>query len=391
MIELNPKEMKGFLKRAYERNLKLQENGKKVVAYGIESIAGLGKTSICMQVAEELGIHGVKLNLAQIEEIGDLVGFPITEYEVCPVNNEGDCRWVDQIAYKSLIQNGYKGTGNTRMGYAPPEWISGLGEGGILILDDWTRADMRFIQACMELIDRQTYISWTLPKGWTIILTSNPADNEDYIVTSIDKAQKTRYQQMYLKFDRKAWAEWAEGKIDGRCINFVLMHPEIIERGVNPRTLEMFFNQISDYTDFNDSQVLADIQLIGEGSIGQDAATMFVQFIHNKLDKLVDAEELFTSHKNILADRLKSVVGEGNDFRADIASVMGIRFGNYAASYSDSNPIQQRHLDAIEALVTSSILGEDNNYNIVKTIMDHNGSKFAALTARTMLMKHMAK
>ena len=54
-------------------------------------------------------------------------------------------------------------TGKNRMSYCAPEWISDKKEGGILLLDDWNRADMRFIQAVMELVDRQQYISWSLP------------------------------------------------------------------------------------------------------------------------------------------------------------------------------------------------------------------------------------
>lgn len=390
MIELQADELKSFLKRAYKRNIELQKAGKKPVSYGIESEAGIGKTSICMQVADELDVSCVKVNLAQLEEIGDLVGFPIKEYEVC--DEEGNnCKWVDEIAYDAHVKAGLHATGKTRMGYAPPEWIAGLKKGGILILDDWTRADMRFIQACMELIDRQTYISWSLPEAWTIVLTSNPSDDADYIVTSIDKAQRTRYQQLKLKFDKKSWAEWAEGKIDGRCINFVLMHPEIVEKGVNPRTLEMFFNQISMFDNFNDSEVLADIQIIGEGSIGSSAATLFVKFIHNKLDKLIPAEDIFRIHKDTFVENLKKVVGEGEKYRADIAAVMGIRIANYISKFSNSNPIQEKHIDAIESLVGSSVLGEDNNYNIVKTVIKHNGSKFAALVSRPVLMKHMAK
>jgi MoxR-like ATPase len=74
---------------------------------------------------------------------------------------------------------------------------------------------LRFTQAAMELIDKQTYLSWKLPKGWTIILTSNP-DNGNYFVTSLDNAQKTRFISIDIKFDVDCWAEWAEKeKIDG--------------------------------------------------------------------------------------------------------------------------------------------------------------------------------
>jgi hypothetical protein len=52
------------------------------------------------------------------------------------------------------------------MSYCPPEWIVGLDDKpGILILDDYSRADQRFIQACMTLIETQKYMSWSLPKN----------------------------------------------------------------------------------------------------------------------------------------------------------------------------------------------------------------------------------
>ncbi len=67
---------------------------------------------------------------------------------------------------------------------------------------------------------KQTYISWYVPKDWHIILTANP-DNGDYMVNSVDSAQKTRYITANLKFDVNVWARWAEeAGIDTRCINY---------------------------------------------------------------------------------------------------------------------------------------------------------------------------
>ena len=106
--------------------------------------------------------------------------------------------WVDELAVQEYLKQGYKMTGKNRMSYCAPEWIADKKKGGILLLDDWNRADMRFIQAVMELVDRQQYISWTLPEDWHIILTANP-DNGDYMVNSVDAAQKTRYITANLK------------------------------------------------------------------------------------------------------------------------------------------------------------------------------------------------
>ena len=57
-------------------------------------------------------------------------------------------QWVDELAVSDYLKNGYKMTGKNRMSYCAPEWIADKKEGGILLLDDWNRADVRFIQAC---------------------------------------------------------------------------------------------------------------------------------------------------------------------------------------------------------------------------------------------------
>ena len=73
------------------------------------------------------------------------------------------------------------------------------------------------MQSVMEILDRQEYISWTLPKDWHIILTSNPED-QDYFVQTLDSAQKTRFMSFDVKFSVEDWALWAEKEeIDSRC------------------------------------------------------------------------------------------------------------------------------------------------------------------------------
>ena len=65
--------------------------------------------------------------------------------------------------------------------------------------------DIRFQQATMTLIETGEYISWKLPKNWTILLSSNP-DNGEYLINVMDIAQKTRFISVKLKFDIDCWA-----------------------------------------------------------------------------------------------------------------------------------------------------------------------------------------
>jgi hypothetical protein len=389
-VSLNIKEAKQFLKHIINNNRYLQAQGKPPVAVEVVGDSGIGKTSTILQLAKETDLHFVKLNLAQIEELGDLVGFPIRQFEVCKTEN--DCLWIDEHAVEEYTKQGYSFTGKNRMSYCPPEWISGKTSGGILLLDDWNRADVRFIQAVMELIDRQQYISWTLPKDWHIILTSNP-DNGEYLVNSIDNAQKTRFISVNLKFNINCWSEWAEdATIDNRCINFLLKHPELVSTNTNSRSITTFFNSISSIKSFDDELGL--IQMIGEGSVGNEFTTLFTMFINNKLDKIISPETIMT-HKSdeYILNTLKGIIGkrDGDKYRADLASIISTRLINFSLYYSKDNKIEKSYIDRLAFLMNEDVFANDLKYKVVKSIYNGNQTSFKTLMLNKTLIKFLTK
>ena len=385
-VSLNVHELKDFLKHIIDNNRYLQTNNKPMVSTEVVGDSGIGKTSSIIQLADELGLNFVKLNLAQIEEIGDLVGFPIRQFEM---KDKKLTEWVDENSVEDYRKKGFESTGLNRMSYCPPEWISGKTNGGILLLDDWNRADMRFIQAVMELIDRQQYISWKLPKDWHIILTSNP-DNGDYLVNSIDNAQKTRFISVNLKFDLKCWGKWAEeNKLDGRCINFLLMHPELVTKEINSRSVSMFFNSISSIKSFEDQLPL--IQMIGEGSVGSEFSTLFTMFINNKLDKMISPENIMSQDEQYVLNTLKSLVGKDKAYRADIASTLGTRVSNYLEFYAKENTVEKPLIERIAKIITEKIFATDVSYNMVKSIYNSNPGKFKLMMLNKELVKYITK
>ena len=70
-VNLNTIEVKEFLRHIITNNQIIQAKGKNPVAVEVVGDSGIGKTSTVIQLAEELQLNFVKLNLAQIEEIGD--------------------------------------------------------------------------------------------------------------------------------------------------------------------------------------------------------------------------------------------------------------------------------------------------------------------------------
>jgi len=351
-------------------------------------ITKCGKTSAIMQLGKEMQMDVVKLNLSQLEELGDLVGFPVKEFQI--QNAEGKTTWINESQISAASSKGYKVIGK-RMSHAAPEWIQGKGEGGFLILDDYTRADARFMQATMSLIDQQSYASWKLPKNWHIILTTNP-DNGDYNVTSLDIAQKTRFISVEVKFDEKVWAKWADSVgIDSRCINFLLMNPEVITQSVNPRAITTFFNAISSIAKFEEN--LPIIQMIGEGSAGVDVSTMFTMFINNKMDQIISPSDIINNpSESYVVGALNTAIGSGDSFRADISSVVATRIINYCLIHAETKTVTDQMVNRVIKLVTDcDAFTDDLRYYIVKEIVNGNKQKWQKLMMNSTVVKMTVK
>lgn len=71
MNEITLNQFKNIAKYIIKNNVSLAEQGKKKTAIELVGSAGLGKTSAVLQVGEELNMKVVKINLSQVEELGD--------------------------------------------------------------------------------------------------------------------------------------------------------------------------------------------------------------------------------------------------------------------------------------------------------------------------------
>mgnify|MGYP003301568929 CR=1 FL=1 len=154
-VNLNITELKGFVNHIIDNNRYLQQNGKGPVSVEVVGESGIGKTSTIVELAKDNNLNFVKLNLAQIEEIGDLVGFPVRQFQMytekqIPVKSSSDDlqmvtaaqraggaslanlnttntvtkkigSWVDELAVQEYLKQGYKMTGKNRMSYCAPE------------------------------------------------------------------------------------------------------------------------------------------------------------------------------------------------------------------------------------------------------------------------------
>jgi hypothetical protein len=379
-VKMNISEVKTLLEYIIENNSKLQEVGIDPISINISGASGIGKTSLIKQTCEKLSIQAIKKNLAQIDDLGEITGFPIKEYEI---GKEGKVKWIAEAVLSTATDKGWTPSGRTRMGYAKPEWLISE-KPMVLILDDFNRCQPRFMQAIMEIVDNQSYFSWKLPKGSTIVLSSNP-DNGDYNVTTEDSAQTSRYFKVDCKFDAYIWAKYAESiGIDERCINFVLLHPEMINDNCNARIVTKFFNSIRFIKDFSQPDSLLLIQSLGEASVGSVFVTTFTQFIHDKLDKMVTPKYILeTVDFNLVKFKIQDLIGTGSSVRLDIASVIAHRIINYTSTLFEKKEFKPEYsLRVGEIIEQDQLFPADLIYVIARELVGANRNRFLNILSK---------
>ena len=141
-VNLNVDDLNGFMKHIISNNRFLQEQGKLPVAVEVLGESGIGKTSTVKQIAETHGMDFVKLNLAQIEELGDLVGFPIREFQmykekVVSVNGKTDT--INYGAQSAASEDVAKLSSNNPVTKKIGQWVSELKQ---WLQDDWQKPDV---------------------------------------------------------------------------------------------------------------------------------------------------------------------------------------------------------------------------------------------------------
>jgi hypothetical protein len=167
----------------------------------LEGPTGVGKSEIVEQLAKDLGIGYVVLDLSLLEP-PDLVGLPQLE----------DGRTV----------------------YAPPRILPSEGA-GILMLEELNRAERYIQQPALQLLSARRLHEYELPEGWAVFAAINP-ETADYHVHALDRALRSRFLNFRVYPDRAAWIAWAiANDVHPAVVALAREHDRIFEN-VPPRT-----------------------------------------------------------------------------------------------------------------------------------------------------------
>lgn len=280
---------------------------------------GIGKTELVKSIAAEQGWPCVSISPAQFEEMGDLLGLPFLDKDT-----EGS-------------------TAKSR--FAPPEWVP-TGKGpGILLIDDFNRADDRIIRGLMALWQERKLSSWALPDGWYMVLTANP-EGDIYSVTPVDEASLTRMLHLELCFDVQSWARWAEQqKLPSLGIEFLLAYPEIIDgHKTTARTLTYFFRLWQQYGQpgVEDPQ----LPLLLESAVSPVVTKQFMAFLQKTARNLPSAKVLLQQPLAETKALLVSLLGD-EPARLDLISLLLTRLSNFLLEQPTLSKDEEKRLAEI--------------------------------------------
>ncbi|HKK76130.1 MAG TPA: AAA family ATPase [Saprospiraceae bacterium] len=323
--EINTRQLQKLLKHQFQRNRQQLRRGLPGVPICIWGPHGIGKTQMVRDFAKANQWKIVSLAPAQFEEMGDLIGMP-------------------------QIEGG-------RTVLRKPAWVPEDFGPGILLLDDFNRADDRILKGLMPLLQDGKLVSWGLPPDWHIVLTGNP-DRGDYHVTPLDPAMFTRMLNVQLEFAVSPWADWAVAhRLPTVLIDFVLLHPEVIaaERST-ARSLVQFFESIQELSLSRKNRDL--IEVIAQGYLDEQSVGLFMTYVKSSdpglpaIKTLLESEAFTSDVAEPLAEFLQKT-----EQQLDVLSAYWNRL--YRTLKAPATAWDERALQNLEAFLKLSSVPED--------------------------------
>jgi hypothetical protein len=345
------------------------------------------------------GYKVVYVPLAQYEEMGDLLGLPARhvcmaskvkvdakEAKALKANGKkieersGDLYEITEEWVPEQCVEGYKDLGwdflpqkGIKTLCAPPAWVPQEEGPTILLFDDWNRASLRIIKGVMQLLQTYGTVTWKLPAGSHIVLTGNP-DDQDFQVTSLDKAIITRLRNVTMRFDVKEWSVWAQKVgLDGRGITWGLQNFEMMlgKEQTNPRTLAEVFRMTKTIGDLNEKKNEILFRRIAGSLLDEDTVNAMVIYFQKDVGLVAEPEKILngdTVNGKSVADYVAALMSSknGGERRTDIVGVLCDRL--FAYIHQETVEPTQKAVKNFQDFVVLDPIPEDIRYGLVTRI-----------------------
>ena len=266
-------------------------------------------------------------------------------------------------------------------------------EGGILLFDEFFRANEEVFKIMMQIILNREYSGYMLGNKWGILCCSNRPEDDEEVRSGFEKTGAVVGTRMLAgaynfipSFDE--WKKWAvsEGGFDditleflkfdtdpdnGEYTNWHTIRPdEYIQRGKTawptPRTWSALMNELNLYKENHGYANIVDIpdtklRRIADGIIGEDMAVRYVAFLKSHASSIaVDAKAVLEDPDYVIpsSSQCPNVVKQIEDYVTikyddtdlpDVSLLMNM-FNKLNSTYSGSkdNYVKRMHLNIIK-------------------------------------------
>ena len=266
-------------------------------------------------------------------------------------------------------------------------------EGGILLFDEFFRANEEVFKIMMQIILNREYSGYMLGNKWGILCCSNRPEDDEEVRSGFEKTGAVVGTRMLAgaynfipSFDE--WKKWAvsEGGFDnitleflkfdtdpdnGEYTNWHTIRPdEYIQRGKTawptPRTWSALMNELNLYKENHGYANIVDIpdtklRRIADGIIGEDMAARYVEFLKSHASSIaVDAKAVLEDPDYVIpsSSQCSNVVKQIEDYVTikyddtdlpDVSLLMNM-FNKLNSTYAGSkdNYVKRMHLNIIK-------------------------------------------
>lgn len=259
--------------------------------------AGVGKTQICLQMAEELSndlqfpFDMIMVKAPVLSRDDFIIPFPVSEGE-------------GTFSFKMLYSD-----------FVPRE----EGSYGFFIIDEFARGDHTLQQLLWQVQNEYAIHRHYFPKGWFVISIDNPDDSEYSMDNLEDAAGLRRQLHLYTEVSAVDFLDYAIlKKFHPFVIEFIQTHPERLydfrsqKMGMvyaNPASYE----KLSDHLikmEINRGQIdFEEIEYKAAGLLNTHMTRMFIEFARDKKD--INPKDVFNNFKAV-EKPIKKLLSDGD-------------------------------------------------------------------------------
>lgn len=387
----------------------------------IESLHGIGKSSICANYAKENNLHYEPLILS-LMDTGDLLGIPkVTELGGMSTTVWSAPDWYSRIvnaawptelkfdrlafaddelqtivqgkAIDNLVSRADLNTSFSRYYDLPGDELQLLRQDkvvykdskrSVLFLDEFNRAPADILNASLQLVLENRLHSHILPvvNGMPTMLIAavNPADG-NYTVAAFDDALLDRFIFCDLAVDAKAWSHWAtKTNVNQVVRDYISENPKKLHyvpkeggKGASPRSWE----RVAKYLDsINDTPTSVTTYYI-KGLIGDHLAAEFIMYLDGyvKSMSVEQLEEIVTK----ASKRIKDVEKLGEKIAKETKDLESIKKMELVDALYDKYKNAETYAEAKPYLAFLYSLPMENLASYLTTTKSDNDEGFRQL------------